>query len=123
LAIGRWEPFTFSQPPSGQICQTIGDHEGDEPVILNTFIYGGRELDVWEPRDFDELDGIHLSKVIWNELKVMEDWLFCFENGEPIPSQYVSEHRERFLIRHRSKIGAVTSTQHFTSLWDEFGEE
>jgi hypothetical protein len=90
--------------------------------------YGDREIDVWEPRDYDEWDEIPLSRVIWNELAVTQDWTFCFKDGEPLPSRYVSEHREHIWIRHRSDIEAGRNARPFIppGHWldsDDFDEE
>jgi hypothetical protein len=54
--------------------------------------------------DGNERDEGDLMTISWSRLRPDNDWLYCFEDGEPILDHYVMEHDERILIRLKKKL-------------------
>jgi hypothetical protein len=66
-----------------------------------SFVYHGRELDIWEPIGFNVQTEYDRADAIWEELQVEQDWYICHKNGDFLPPNYTPKHGERFVIRHR----------------------
>jgi hypothetical protein len=91
--------------------------DSDERVIRTTVIRGEKILDIWEWSDADEQDEIDKSQVIQNELQIGDEWMYCFENGQVIPGDYVMKHGECFYIRLNSELDCEQEDSN--EVWDD----
>jgi hypothetical protein len=83
--------------------------EADTTINAVTYVYGNREVTIWESSLYDypdqqEEDDIARNRIIWERSNPAAHWFFCHMNGTRIESGEATEHRDRVLIGHRDEV-------------------